>query len=193
MYGKSRSVKIDFDYRIFNETGKKVIKVRKNPLKMSDLKIENLSCLNEIDSFFQINSIGEIELADELVTYVEELSDLGKNYRNIHSKLTVELGDTYGTEYPDFDKNNKKIIFGIKDAKKKLRELKSGKIFAENEQMVIELKIEEIFLREQIIQYLGGTNFGVSKSLDDLRKILSDLNTYLCKWHKLRWKIEGLL
>ena len=59
--------------------------------------------------------------------YIAELTELSKTYRYIHSELTVELGEAYVVQYPNYNKNHENIIVGLKDAKTKLRNVKIEK------------------------------------------------------------------
>ena len=91
------------------------------------LKIEDTKCENDLIVFFEINTLDEIVLIEEVEEYIAELKVLSKTYRHIHSELTIELGEAYIAQYPNYNKIQKDIIVGLKDAKTKLRNIKIEK------------------------------------------------------------------
>ena len=158
------------------------------------LKIEETKCENDLNVFFEINSLDEIVSIEEVEEYIKELKELSKTYRHTHSELTVELGDAYVVQYPNYNKIRENVILGLKDAKAKLRnsQIEKDKLmkletgtFEQNE-----LRVDEKLIRDQISQYLENQNLDEMDEIDEIRNMICGLEThasnyllYVVKWN----------
>ena len=161
---------------------------------MDRLKIEETKYENDLNVFFEINSLDEIVSIEEVEEYIKELKELSKTYRHTHLELTVELGDAYVVQYPNYNKIHENVILGLNDAKAKLRNSKIEKdklikletgIFEQNE-----LRVDEKLIRDQISQYLENQNLDEMGEIDEIRNMICGLETHASNYFKLRCKME---
>ena len=181
-------------------------------MALSDaVKISEIKCVGDIDDFFELNVLDEISDDEELDEYISQLTNLGKSYRDIHTDLSVVLGDTeYEAQYPKatFDAKRKNINESIQNAKRKLRSAKrtkkSGVTKSRATEKVNDLLSEKMFLIHQSNEFvkkfdaleslveLPGEEYTPS-DMDDLKHDISLLENHLADLQRLKFKIENIL
>ena len=144
------------DYRIYNETGRKVVTERNQVEKVVE-KFKNLSIMaserlveeeekvslkicrfldeNELDALFDIE---EVELG------IAEIKRLIKSYEEIHVQLKKELGDEYKNKCQGFDENSKGVSTWIKNAKTDIKKKKEEKLRREKEEKEEQRRREKV-------------------------------------------------
>ena len=91
-------------------------------------KLRELKCVDDINTFFDLNELSDMSDEEEIGDYISELSTLGKEYRDVHTDLSVGLDDAvYVGQYPDHQEFRKKVNDKIQNAKRLLRKVKRGK------------------------------------------------------------------
>ena len=131
-------------------------------MALSDaVKISEIKCVGDIDDFFELNVLDEISDDEELDEYISQLSKLGKNYRDLHTDLSVVLGDAkYAAQYPKptFEAKRKQINESIQNAKRNLRAVrrakKSGVAKTLSTEKKNDLLSEKMFLIQQSSDFL---------------------------------------
>ena len=86
------------------------------------VKISEIKCVGDIAEFFELNVLDDISDEEELDEYISQLTSFGKNYRDLHTDLSVVLGETdYTAAYPNetFEAKRKKINDSIQNAERK--------------------------------------------------------------------------
>ena len=181
-------------------------------MALSDaVKISEIKCVGDIDDFFELNVLDEISDDEELDEYISQLTNLGKSYRDIHTDLSVVLGDTeYEAQYPKatFDAKRKNMNESIQNAKRKLRSAKRTKKLGVTKsratEKVNDLLSEKMFLIHQSNEFvkkfdaleslveLPGEEYTPS-DMDDLKHDISLLENHLADLQRLKFKIENIL
>ena len=109
------------DYKIFHETGQKIIK------SMADFDREIMSeakIATDINEFFIVFDLNDLSSDEEIYESLDSASKYSKLYRDIHTELKLKLKDDYDVKYPDYDKITENLRNYMKDAKRKVRVLK---------------------------------------------------------------------
>ena len=89
---------------------------------MDRLKIEDTKCENDLNVFFEINTLDEIVLIEEVEEYIAEFKELSKTYRHIHLELTIELGEAYVAQCPNYNKNSKGYNSRVEGCQNQIKE-----------------------------------------------------------------------
>ena len=181
-------------------------------MALSDaVKISEIKCVGDIDDFFELNVLNEISDDEELDEYISQLTNLGKSYRDIHTDLSVVLGDTeYEAQYPKptFEAKRKDVNESIQNAKRKLRAVrrakKSGVANTLSSEKVNDLLSEKMFLIHQSYKFekkidalesfveLPGNEYTPS-DMDDLKHDISLWENHLADLQRPKFKIENTL
>ena len=143
---RTRKCKIDFDYRVYNETGEKVPKDRSSVKMASPLeekKLLELQIFDDIKYIYDTNVLDDIECVEDLDEVLREVSDLTKRFRHIHVELKYLLGEDYADAYPEFDKRLEGLKKYALAVKQKMKLLNSTKISSENDARTEECPFQE--------------------------------------------------
>ena len=117
---------------------------------MDEPEIRELKCVDDINTFFNLNDLDEISDEEELNVYMSDLSIIGKCYRDVHTELSVGLGDAdYATQYPKHKEFLEKVNGGIQNAKRKLRKAKRGNTKSKVTEKENELLSEKKYLLQR--------------------------------------------
>ena len=160
---KTRRVKQRLDYKLYSETGRKVIKETKE-LKRIEEGFKNLSvmathkivdeekkvCL-KIDRFIDEYELEVLFDIDDIEAGIKDSKKLLESYEEIHLELKRELNDEYEETYKDFEIKSKIMTDWIKKAKLEIKkkkvqrkqEEKEEKFMKEKEEREDRLKKEE--------------------------------------------------
>ena len=113
------------DYGTFHRTGEKVYKQKQeSEMDSKSLKIKEKQIVDDIDEFFFLSSLEEMDTSDEVQNALDSIAQLSKEYRHLHIQLQEELGkEDYGTEYAEFDTLLGNIRKYQKDGKVKLKSI----------------------------------------------------------------------
>ena len=187
MSHKDRACKTDFDYRIYNNTGTKVPKVR-DSAKMSkealdEKKLLELRIFDDIKNIYDTNvNLEELETVEDLTDVLNEISLLNRQYRHVHVDLKYLMGNDYDDVYGEYTQRLEGMRKFISSLKGRIKTVNSAKVNTEKEDLVASFKIEEGILRERIEKELLGfqlTNIG------EIRENCSNLNHFLHDYYGL--------
>ena len=137
-----RTCRLDIDYKVYHETGRKVLK-EKQKVVMSTVAeravIIEKGCVEDIEDFLETNQLDEIDEIEDLTEVINNISEIGKQYRHYHAELKVLLGEQYLLDYPNPKQQVERMRDYTKNAKKKIKNLRKRK---ESESMEIQLEKE---------------------------------------------------
>ena len=160
---------------------------------MDEPEIRELKCVDDINTFFNLNDLDEISDEEELNEYMSDLSIIGKCYRDVHTELSVGLGDAdYAAQYPKHKEFLEKVNGGIQNAKRKLRKAKRGNTKSKVTEKENELLSEKKYLLQRSEDFFEKIKSNVSSDLDDLRHDMIFLESHLADSQKLRFKVENV-
>ena len=188
------------DYKIFHETGQKIIE------SMADFDREIMSeakIATDINEFFIVFDLNDLSSDEEIYESLDSASQYSKLYRDIHTELKLKLKDDYDVKYPDYDKITENLRNYMKDAKRKVRVLKGEAEESRQNELKL-LKIEQKEERRASLQ--SEYDFFVSKlerklrsydwnSMDypyDVTAGVNNLELSLDEWFVLHGKLKGL-
>ena len=116
------------DYGTFHRTGEKVYKLREEAdMDPKTLKIKERQIVDDINEFFLLSSLDELDTAEEIQEGLNTIAQLSKDFRHLHIQLQEELGkEDYDTEYAEFSNFLADIRKYQKDGKAKLKSVPKG-------------------------------------------------------------------
>ena len=149
---------MNLDYTIFHKTGKKVENFKREKMDVDEKRNKELLISEDIDEFFRIYELDELDAVDELNESIEFVTELSNNYRHIHIELKNIMGDEKHDEsYKKFEtilenlrnfqkdaKNKRKIL------KKHAKEMEENKLMGKFDEAKRELRTEEEIFREKL-------------------------------------------
>ena len=86
------------DYKILQETGRKVVIPRRENVVMKMVEqevLEQLKIVEDVSHSLNVYALDELSTEDELSDALGIMSGLSQNYRHIHVELKSKLGDAY--------------------------------------------------------------------------------------------------
>ena len=108
------------DYRLFHESGAKVIK----GMGFEKEIIWEAKTVADIEELFEVCDVTELNDEEEIYDSVDTASKYSKIYRDIHSEMRLGLMDGYDDKYPNYDKVSENLRSYIKNGRTKIRDLK---------------------------------------------------------------------
>ena len=160
---------------------------------MADFKQIELKCVDDINTFLELNVLDEISDDDELSDFNSKLSVLDKCYRDVHTDIKSELGDDeHLKQYPKHAETKKRVHKNIQDAMRKLRANKRGKTKSQTTEREKDLLCEKNFLIKQS-KLLHDKFLPVETSdISELRHGIDTLENHLSDLMKVQLKIENV-
>ena len=129
--------------------------------------INEKSCANNIQDFFDTNALEETDEIDDLVECIKRIAEICKEYRHAHADLEVLLGEQYMHEYTNSRQVAERMKEYTKNAKSKHKNFKKRK----------ELEIKENYAEFDRKKILYEEEYGFSRLTGALNSI--DLDTIL--------------
>ena len=121
---------------------------------MDVTKVRELKCVDDINTFFDLNKLDEISDEEEINEFVTELSNLGKSYRDVHIDLSSGLSENeYTAHYPKHQEFRSNVNKSIQDAKRKLRNVKRDQTKSKSLSKENDLLSEKKFLMQRSDDY----------------------------------------
>ena len=116
------------DYGTFHRTGEKVYKLREeSDMDPKTLKIKERQIVDDINEFFLLSSLDELDSAEDIQEGLDNIAALSKEFRHLHIQLQEELGKvTYDAEFTEFNSLLAEIRKYQKDGKAKLKSIPKG-------------------------------------------------------------------
>ena len=150
-----------FDYKVYNDTGRKVLKETrdKNLVEMAThektIDDEKKLCL-KIERFLDEYVFEILFEVEEIEKGIVVLRKLVESYEGLHVELKRGLGGAYDASYENYDVKVKLMMDWIKCAKKQIRVLKEAEIEKEISRSKEKLKMEEKQFRKRIDQEMSN-------------------------------------
>ena len=192
-----------FDYKIFHETGEKVLLPgRENSnLKMAEKEaVESLKIEGDINHSLSIYVLEDLYTEDEVDEGIRVISSLCQEYRHIHVELRTKLGETYKEQYPKYDEIVGGLIKFIKSAKSKLRNLRESaekrveeKTNLEQEKEINALKFEEELLALKISQVEDSVEISVVENVHEIDSYIGKIEGFIDEYFTLSAKLKFCL
>ena len=147
------------------------------------LRIKEKQVSQELNTVFATYAVDELDRV-EILVFTGFLKDLGQQFRYIHAELESDLGDQYGTAYPNFEQTCKKIIDTTKCANARLRKLVlEDQLKAAQEQaanLKNALKIREQIFQDKLSRAISDID---SDDMDGIRESCHYLNSLLDEFY----------
>ena len=191
---KSRKVKVDFDYGIYNKHGIKIPKDR-NSLEtvpkmgetLDDRKLKEMQIFDDIQEVYDTGIIDNVESVEELTDILNETTILSRQYRHIHVELKQLLGEKYPTLYPHYEVRLEALRKYVRSVKDKIRDFRAREQNSDFERLKYSLSLEESMLRARTREPL---EFEVTETtkVTAIREIVLSLKQLLESYHNLHSK-----
>ena len=119
-----RRVKKNWDYKILDSSGAKVIK----PVKMAEAKLKQLELDNvsELEEYIEDNDPLEFEDCDQLRNFLELFEVILDKYKTYHTDLKTSLGGGYLAVYGNRKQLTENFRKYKRDINSRIKELKKG-------------------------------------------------------------------
>ena len=177
------------DYKIFHETGRKVVisggKISKNKMA-TDEKIVEMKIVADIKYTLGVYTLEDLISGDDIEEGLTVISGLGQQFRHIHVELKNKLGNDYETQYPEYNKTLEDLAEFRKSAKTKLRINRQDK---EKEA----LKIEEEFLYLKIKQLQNTVDVTIAKNISEIDDYIIKIEGFIDEYFGLCGKLKCCL
>ena len=178
---RSTRIKDQIDYKIYNDTGKKVIKSNKKNYSVMEGVQNEMKLVCKIKRFTNDFSLELLFDISDIEEGLKEIRNLSEQYENVHVELKIELGESYADKYTGYDNQIKIMGDWTKEAK---REIKKRKEEArecqeikekENKVEVIakvkqKIRAEEGYCRESIDREISNMQDLDSIFVEDIEK-----------------------
>ena len=165
---KSLRTKRRIDYKIFNSTGRRVLKVSPGSAKMAQLINEELQLVGKIDRFYVVNALPLLIDESDIRKAIEDIRALNDEYVDIHIRLKTELDADYNDSYPDYDDHLKNITDYIAAAVAEIKCRRDTQVKAGVEKTKDRLISEEKLFRDRIDQEIDSFDDLDSQFVEDL-------------------------
>ena len=187
------------DYKKFHETGEKV---EKNMAFNEEITLE-AKLVEDIDDFFIMFSLNEMVSDDEISEGLEKATISSKKYRDVHTELRIGMKDEYGESYPEREKFVEKLREYVKEARKKVRELKERREadkkeddklerMYEKDERKVTLEYEHNFFLAKIERKLTAFDLGHASDYNEITTGINVFEGFLDEWYALNGKLKGL-
>ena len=153
----------DIDYKIFGETGERVLKDRGAKIcpKMETLHSKAVDSCSDVDDFLSSYTLDDITGEEDLQEFLTKIDSIKREYRRAHSQLQDADRENFPARYPYYDERLKELTDLFKEANKKLSDLrklnKANSDLREFKRMNLEsdkektrLKSDRVFFFEQV-------------------------------------------
>ena len=200
------------DYKILNETGRRVFKSIDGDIVNKNMAEENLDknkveILNElkicedIRHSLDIYEINDLDTEDEINEGLVIISDLSQNYRHAHVVLKSKLDDAYKNHYPDYDDTLANLTNFIKNARKRLKSVKKEKsktkvaqerVCREDEEKNRKdvLEVEEDVLMLKITQLKSTVDINLATDILEVENYIVKMEAYMFEYFDLSVKFK---
>ena len=196
--------KVDFDYAVYDKSGKKALKDRDHKMATPDRRVQAIHITSDIEDLFDSYQIENLIEGDELNDYVTKLGEAKKSFRRIHARLKISEGDGFNENYPNYDNKLKDINKNFKLADGKLndlirasnekkkeveklhKDLETKKLMQElaamrnvSDEKRLQIKFEWEFCIEQIKWGLADSDWEKFTELEDIQGMILTLETQM--------------
>ena len=113
-----------FDYSVFQSTGEKIPKISETE-KMDEFRVKELKIRNDVAYTLDVYDLEDLETIDEVNEALNAMAGLSQEFRHVHVELKNLLDDKYPAEYPNAEKYLDSLSDFVKNARKRIRTLKS--------------------------------------------------------------------
>ena len=118
--------KVRFCYKTYHTTGEKVVREGKVDMELNRVVIEECKIMEDVVHSLDLYELMGLESEEEIREGINAIQSVSQRYRHIHVELKNLLGDEeHDVKYPLYKKNYDILLSYGKDAKMKIRDLKS--------------------------------------------------------------------
>ena len=101
-----------FDYKVYHESGRKVLlggKDIKSEMDSSQVVLEKLKIKENVSHSFSFYGLDGLFTEEEINEAIRIMSGVGQSIRHIHVELRTMLGDNYAAKYPKYGSTSEKL------------------------------------------------------------------------------------
>ena len=191
----------DIDYKIFGDSGDRVLKDRGRKPKMDTLHARTVDSCSDVDDFLSSYTLDELSGEDELQDYVTKVEVLKRDFRRVHSQIKDADEEGFPAKYPYYTDKLEELTKLFKDANTKLtnlrklnranediRELKRMNFESDKEKM--RSKSDRAFFIEQTRWHLDNCMWLEMFDLDEIKSHISAFQSCLDKFYKICSDLE---
>ena len=194
----------DIDYKIFGETGERVLKDRGAKIcpKMETLHSKAVDSCSDVDDFLSSYTLDDIAGEEDLQEFITKVDSIKREYRRAHSQLQDADRENFPSNYPYYNERMKELTDLFKEANKKLsnlrklnkanedlRELKRMNFESDREKM--RSKSDRAFFIEQTCWQLDDCKWGDMFDLYEIKSHISAFESRLDKFYKICSDLEA--
>ena len=118
--------KVRFCYKTYHTTGEKVVREGKVDMELNRVVIEECKIMEDVVHSLDLYELMGLESEEEIREGINAIQSVSQRYRHIQVELKNLLGDEeHDVKYPLYKKNYDILLSYGKDAKMKIRDLKS--------------------------------------------------------------------
>ena len=117
--------KARFCYKTYHLKGEKVLKEGGAEMDLNTVVIEECKIMEDINHSLSLYVLAELVTEEEVKEAYGELLRLSQNYRHVHVELKALLAGKYDDKYPMYKNTYDRLMKYVKDAKNKLRNMKT--------------------------------------------------------------------
>ena len=148
----------DLNYAVLHNTGEKVYKSAN--MDIDRLKVKEKQVRNDLSESLRLYYLQDLNTVDDVLEGLENVTEIGKNYRYVHIELETAMGETeYRKAYPKAEEFTDKVRQFQASAKSKSRLLKqqesdnnAARIAAERQEIELKLKKASLEVEEQVFR-----------------------------------------
>lgn len=184
-----------FDYKIFHETGDKVLNKGEKDYKMgTQEQVDELKLREDIKHALRVYPLDELETETEILEFLGVLNELSQKFRHFHIDLQNKLAlENYSELYPDYEKVSEKLYENIKKGRKQLKIVRNASKEEEiskngvvnNEQQLKMYLVEVDFLDKKVSQFQDSFNINDAKNVEMIDEYLKKMEGFLKEYFHL--------
>ena len=200
MSGHKRADRIVIDYLQYHKTGEKILKTKRSEkMDLREKKVKEMQICEDIAESLNIYVLDDLETESEISEAIEQVNELGRQFRHVHVELKEEMGERdHGEAYVKYAETCEAIRTFVKSARSKVKGVKKEnkdkeEIKFENErksEAINALKIEEQVFREKLERQITTFEDTENDENDEIKKC-AKLEVLLDEYYTLlsRFKI----
>lgn len=205
------------DYKIYDQTGKKILKESAKLLELSN-KLEKELAMSEnqlsdqetklrleISGFWGEYDLDDLYGIDQISDSISELKNIKRRFENVHVDLRRNLEEEWAPKYPGYDDLVERMASWIKTARNKISERKREESLvplemqakSAEQNMYENARVEQTLLRTdekhlviKLDQLLNTVDFENVDEIDEVETDLFKLGGLIEKYLEMHHKLE---
>ena len=183
------------DYKVYHETGKKVLVEGKgtgSKMSSAQIEIEELKIVEDISHNLALYKLEDLCTEEEIKEAVDVISELGQSYRHVHVELKSVLGETYEDKYKKYEDISSKLFLWTKSAKEKLRDKRNECQENKNSKTTKNLKIECELLDHKVRQLNMSVDIFILNDDNEIDKYVHKIESWINDYFELCAKMKSV-